>query len=274
MSTFDHKRSAPTTEQRAVPTPDQPFIRFIDVLKAVENAADVTHGVRQNMLTAVNRTAALMSPLGLHGPVQLPEIGSKLDKLAPAQLGFKTEGAMAAYKSNLRRALKLAGMMVMPGRHVTPLSAEWQALLDSIPEVVTSTGLRDNAMRIRLSRFAHVASDQGWSPETVGIAHLERFHALLRETCLTSKCTRVVRETAAAWSEARAKVSGWPQNELGNPERQKHGYALAWAEFPDSFRADVEAFVARDDLDADEEEGDRPLTPLRPRTAFRIPARA
>ena len=109
MSTFDQKRSALTTAQRIVPTPDQPLIRFIDVLKAVDDAANLTKRVRQNLRTAVTHTAKLMSPLGLHGPVRVPEIGSKLDKLAPAQLGFKADGSMAAYKSNLRRALKLAG---------------------------------------------------------------------------------------------------------------------------------------------------------------------
>ena len=155
----------------------------------------------------------------------------------------------------------------MPGRHLTPLSAQWQALLDSIPEIVTSTGLRDNPMRIRLSRFAHVASEQGWLPDDVGPTHLEWFAVLLTETCLNSKCTRMVRETAAAWSEARAEIPGWAQNELGKPGRQDHGYALAWTDFPASFQADVDAFVARDDLDEDDEEGDRPLAPLGQRTA-------
>jgi hypothetical protein len=38
-------------------------------------------------------------------------------------------------------------------------------------------------------------------------------------------------------------------------------------DFPASFRADVEAFVARDDLDEDEEEGDRPHSLPRDETA-------
>ena len=69
----------------------------------------------------------------------ISEIGEKLDKLAPAQLGFKADNSLSAYKSNLRRALGLAGLTVMPGRHVTQLSAEWPALLDSLPKSLSGT---------------------------------------------------------------------------------------------------------------------------------------
>ena len=267
MSTFDHKSSALDKTQSARSEPEQPKLRFADVLKAVDGAAGLTVRVRQNMRTAVTRTATLMSPLGLHGPVEVQSIGKKLDKLAPAQLGFQTDASLASYKSNLRRALSLAGLTIMPGRHVTPLSLQWRELLDRVPDSVTGDGEpRTNSIRIRLSRFAHVASERDWAPEAVGPHHLDRFGELLCETCLGSKCTRVVRETAAAWAEAQSKIPGWPANDLGNPERQEHGYALAWTDFPDSFRADVEAFVARDDLDDADEDCHRPLKPLRDST--------
>jgi hypothetical protein len=157
MSSFDLKSTALAASLKLASAAAASVTIFMDVLKAVDDAADVTHRVRQNLRTAVNRTANLMSPLGLHGPVLISEIGEKLDKLAPAQLGFRTDGSLSAYKSNLRRALGLAGLTVMPGRHVTPLSAEWQALLDSI-------SLTHKPIRIRLSRFAHVACGLGWKP--------------------------------------------------------------------------------------------------------------
>jgi integrase len=269
MSTFNNKRSALNKTKAAVSEPDQPDIRFVDVLKAVNDEPNLTPRVRQNLRTAVTRTAHLMSPLGLQCTVNVQAIGKKLDKLAPAQLGFKTGNALAAYKSNLRRALRLAGVTVMPGRHVTPLSAPWQALLDSIPEIVTDDGLKENPIKIHLTRFAHVASERGWAPDAVDTGNLKQFGTLLAETCLNSKFTRVARETAAAWAEARTKIKGWPQNELGNPERHQHGYALPWSAFPDSFRADVEAFVTRaelDDLDDFDEDGAHQLRPLGKRT--------
>ena len=267
MSTFDHERSALDKALVVKQEPVQPDVLFADVLKAVDDAPNLTHRVRQNLRTAVTRTAQLLSPLRLNGPVKVQAISKKLYKLAPAQLGFATDGALSAYKSNLRRALRLAGVAVMPGRFVTPLSAPWRTLLDSIPEIMTEEDLLENPIRIRLSRFAHVASELGWSPDAVGPAHLEQFKILLSETCLVSKFTRGARETAAAWAEARTEIAGWPQNELGDPERQQHGYALPWSAFPDSFREDVEAFVTRDDLDDEDEDDDHPLRPLRKRTA-------
>jgi integrase len=278
MSSFDLKSTALAASLKPASAAAASVTIFMDVLKAVDDAADVTHRVRQNLRTAVNRTANLMSPLGLHGPVLISEIGNKLGKLAPAQLGLKTDGSLLAYKSNLRRALGLAGLTVMPGRHVTPLSAEWQALLDSIPEIVTKQGIRDNPTRIRLSRFAHVSSQQGWAPAEVGQMHLDQFHDLLGETNLGSKCTRVVRETAAAWAEARMKFLGWPQNELEYEQRKSDLPLLPWSAFPPSLEKDVHHFLERDEdwlslegLDDDEladekEAAKREMQPLRPTT--------
>src|SRR5689334_14108586 len=90
-------------------------LRFADVLGAVDEAPGLKRGVRQNIRNAVIRTADLMSPLLLNGPVDIPAIAKKLEKLVPVQLGFRHPGSMPAYKSNLRRALKLAGAKVMPG---------------------------------------------------------------------------------------------------------------------------------------------------------------
>src|ERR1700760_4288768 len=115
MSTFDNKSKALTTTGPAASTPGEVPLQFGDVLKAVDEAPGLTHGVRQNLRAAVIRTAERMSPLGSHGPVDVPAIGKKLAGLAPAQLGFKTDGALSAYKSNLRRALRIAGLKVMPG---------------------------------------------------------------------------------------------------------------------------------------------------------------
>jgi hypothetical protein len=223
---------------RQIVNPSTP--RFADVLRAVDDAPNLTKRVRQNMRSAVIKTAELMSPLGLSGLVDIPAIGKNLGKLAPAQLGYRHPGSMAACKSNFRRALRLAGVAVMPGRHVVPLSAEWTALTNRVS---------DRSIRIPLSRFSHVASEQGWEPNDIGPGHLERFARLVGETCLGSKTSKLVRMTVAAWERARATVPGWPQNPLCKPEKSGHSYALPWTAFPESFRADVHDFISRPDID-------------------------
>jgi integrase len=256
MSAFDQKSTALSATGKLVVNENQPILLFKDVLHAVNSATNIKVGVQQNLRTAVTRTAYLMSPLGLDGPVSIPDITTKLGKLAPAQLGFKCDSSKAAYMSNLRRALRLAGVTVMPGRHVTVLSPEWQALFSQATDMPT---------RIGLSRFVHVASEEGWQPKEIGQKHLDRFRHLLGETCMGSKCAKVVRNTVRAWTGAQKAIPDWPTGKLVHSQRGDHGYSLNWSDFPASFRADVDAFVSRDDLD-DLDDDTRPLRPLRPRT--------
>ncbi|MDE2343395.1 MAG: site-specific integrase, partial [Betaproteobacteria bacterium] len=180
--------------------------------------------------------AKLVSAQGLHGPVDIEKLRLKFERLTPALLGMKTDNALAAFKSNLRRALRLAGHDIMPGRHVTPLSPEWSKLVAM---------LNGAPIAIKLSRFAHVASEQGWEPEEITPVHLVRFGTLLRETNLTSKADKLVRGTVAAWAHGRRHCPDWPSIDLGAPPAETRFYALPWSAFPTSFAQDVEEWLAR-----------------------------
>lgn len=222
MITLDGNAPVPNSTQAA---------RFADVLLAVEQAPDLKPKIRENLRGAVTKAAQLVSAQGLHGPVDIEKLRLKFERLTPALLGMKTDNALAAFKSNLRRALRLAGHDIMPGRHVTPLSPEWSKLVAM---------LNGKPIAIKLSRFAHVASEQGWKPEEITQAHLLRFGALLRETNLTSKVDKLVRGTVAAWAYGRRHYPDWPSIDLGAPAAETRFYALPWSAFPSSFAQDVE----------------------------------
>ncbi|EKM99099.1 tyrosine-type recombinase/integrase [Acidocella sp. MX-AZ02] len=213
-----------------------PATRFSDVLIAVQNAPGLTPKVRENLRGAVTKAASLVSAQGLHGPVDIEKLRRKFERLTPALLGMKTDNAMAAFKSNLRRALRLAGHDIMPGRHVTPLSPDWTALMAK---------LGGAPIAIKLSRFAHVASAKGWAPDEITQAHLTRFGAILRETNLGSKADKLVRGTVAAWAHGRRHCPDWPGIDLGAPLAETRFYALPWSSFPAGFAEDVESWLAR-----------------------------
>lgn len=238
--------------------PDQTLapLKYGAVLAAVQSDPGLTPKVKANVAAAVKRAASLVSKSGLAAPVDIPQLAKALDRLTPATLGFASSASLSAFKSNLRRGLSLAGVAVMPGRHRSPLRPDWAHLIARLPE----------PSRKALSRLAHVASSQGWSPAAIGPTEFTTFKTIIDKTCIKSKRNRLVRESVRVWRNAQQKVLGWPAQSLEERCRRLHSYRLDWSQFPASFKAEVDAFVDRAPLD-DPFGSDDERRPIRPRTA-------
>src|ERR1019366_7239181 len=192
-----------TTAIQATAQPCDPSITFADVLRAVATAEGLTDGVRSNLRCAVERCAVLCSQQGVHAVLSVQAIAKILRKLTPAKLGFANPNSFAAFQSNLRRALRLAGVTVMPGRHQVPLTGDWAALKERASACAPF-------LWPAMSRFVHYLSARGIGPDRAGEEVFARFGIDLLTTCLGSKADKVVRNTARAWKQAQAEIPGWP----------------------------------------------------------------
>ncbi len=105
-----------TAHNAAERSAGQPALTFVDVIAAVERAPDLTSGVRANLRSAVERTADLFGVAGPAATVDVPSIARRLANITAAKLGFKSENSLAAFRSNLRRALRIAGVPIMAGK--------------------------------------------------------------------------------------------------------------------------------------------------------------
>ncbi len=239
-----------------------PIITFADVVRAVEAAPDLTKGVRANMRTAVIRCANLVGHQGLHAAVDVQLITRKLEKVTPAKLGFAHPGSLAAFQSNLRRALRLAGIRVMPGRHQEPLRPPWSDFADR------ARAQDDGFLWPAISRFVHYLSARGVDPHDVDEHVFARFAEDLRRTCLGSKVNQVVRNTARAWKKAQQVIPTWPEATLGYRPRKGTIPLLPWSDFPATLEQDAQAFLKRDDnwLSLDDLQACDQKRPLRPTT--------
>jgi integrase len=239
-----------------------PIITFADVVRAVEAAPDLTKGVRANMRTAAVRCAGLVGHHGLHAAVDVQLIARKLEKVTPAKLGFTNPGSLAAFQSNLRRALRLAGITVMPGRHQEPLGPPWSDLADR------ARAQGDGFLWPAMSRFMHYLSARCVDPNDANEHVFARFAEDLRRTCLGSKANQVIRDTARAWKKAQQVIPGWPEATLGYRPRKSTIPFLPWSDFPATLEQDAEAFLTRDDnwLSLDDLQADDQKRPLRPST--------
>ena len=239
-----------------------PPITFASVLQAVEGAPDLTDGTRSNMKAAVLRCCQLAGHQGLSAVLDLQLIANKLEKLTPAKLGFTNPNSLSAFQSNLRRALRLAGVTVMPGRHQAPLLSTWCVLAER------ARAHADPFLWTAMSRFIHYLSAQSIGPTEVDPQIFERFSNAIRTTCLNSKAQKVTRNTARAWNRATTEVQTWPQVTLTYVRRKSDVPLLPWSAFPPTLEDDVRRFLDRDEdwLSAENFLSDTQSCPLRPAT--------
>lgn len=219
-------------------TPDAqdaaPPLTFADVLRAIDQEPDLPHGSRQNLRHAVERAASLYGALVLSVPIDIPLLRRRLEKVTAAKLGFQSQGSLASFKSNLNRALRLAGVSVMPGKSRSPLAGGWVPLR----ERAQAAGLWP-----ALSRFGHWCSQQGREPSAVTPEDLRAFGALMRASCLRGRADKAVPQVAKAWQKAQACVSNWPDLVLPIPRAGRDGSSPPWSAYPASLEADARAFV-------------------------------
>jgi integrase-like protein len=108
-------------------------------------------------------------------------------------------------------------------------------------------------------------SAQGIDPSQVDDVVLVNFATAL-EADGTLKQPRMKAQTAArVWNQCSTSVPGWPQTQLSVP-RYRETYTLDWSTFPESFRADAEAYLRRLGQDGDLLAEDGPPRALTGRT--------
>lgn len=129
--------------------------------------------------------------------------------------------------------LRKCGIEIMPGRDVGGHSVVWADLLNGAPQPI----------QFGVSRFASYCTRYGIKPEGVTETTFEEFEAGLRERSLKEDYDRIFRNTVRRWNDAVVKVAGWPT--LVVPiQRHARYFSQPWADFPESYVADVEAFLA------------------------------
>ncbi len=180
--------------------------------------------------SAVKRADELIG----HGALDLPAsprlIFGRLKSWSPAMADM-SPGSFANLKSRLRKAFQIACPALRASRDPRPLTGAWgelQALLEEGP-------------RRALSRFFRFAEREGWAPQEISDAHLQRFEAHLRDEAMVVSWEGVSRGAIKAWNKL-GEVESLPR--LTPPAPKRTSYWIPEAEWPPSLRAEAEAFVA------------------------------
>jgi integrase len=209
---------------------DRPEKTLSDVLEAVQESPCLSLQTRRDLTSAVRRVANLVSPDGLTFPADPGLIAARLSAIAPAMAGL-TQASLSNVKSRFRRALKLSGINVHPGKQTNQLLPEWLKARDLV----------GNRPQWRaLSRLAHFASAQGLRPSEISDTHMERFRRMLFQEAIHLAPQNAFDRTCKKWNDCCATIPGWPGQRVSVSARRKP-YVVPEDTFPDSLRQEIKA---------------------------------
>ncbi len=221
---------------------ETPFIRkdastLANVESAISNDAELSSARKASLRSALNRLSkALNLPL-TSIPADVDFIRVKLARLTPAEVGL-TPRRFSTVKSEVKFAFKHLGL-IGGSTYLHPITGPWGELWDVLPSKYAKT---------TFSRLFRYCSKHGIQPEAVTDKVMDDFRRALEVETFVKDPRVVHQNNARVWNQMRGKVVGWPDVVLTVPRYADH-YIRDWSTFPDSLRADVDAFLARQGSD-------------------------
>jgi hypothetical protein len=204
---------------------------FADAIAMIAEAVDLPEGKRRHWMTSMRQVAkAWGRPLEVI-PARYSAVRADLINLhqVPAGLTAKT---LQNHKSNTKSALLYLAREKGVPEHGAPLMEEWKALKAKI---------EGSLVRHRLSSFMRFCSANGIGPGEVTESIVERFIDY-RSRCGKPADTAFRRVMARAWNANVGAIPGWPDIKLVEPA-VKSTVEIAWSDFPEGLRRDVEGYL-------------------------------
>ena len=213
-------------------------------------------GIPANRVAGVRAAVAAFARLMQRSADQLPaHQGFVIQQMrrmrrAPTGLSPKT---LSNTRSNLLYLIKAA--RGRGPRSALPLSKDWLQFREA---------LRRGPAWWSLSRLGGFSSRRGVAPIDVCDGHIEAFSEALRRSGEVADPVGDVRRVIRVWNKVAAAYPALRLGSLTLPPQQRMRWTLPDTAFPESFRADVEAWFRR--VTSDDPFSSRPHRPLRPST--------
>jgi integrase len=204
---------------------------FADAISIIAAACELSEQTRRHWVTSLRQIAkALDKPLEVI-PARYSAVRANLAQLhqVPAGLSAKT---LQNHKSNVKSALLwLAREKGIPD-HGAPLTPAWEKL---------RAEARDTLARSRLSSLMRFCSASNIAPDEMDEAMVDHFMNYRSQTGRSAD-DAFRRLLARAWNSNVGKIQGWPARTLTEPP-VRAAVELAWEEFPEGLRRDVDRYL-------------------------------
>ena len=229
-----------------------PLRTLAELLEAVAAQPTLKPRYRQDIASAIRTAARVLGRPLASMPGDLRLLLRRLREVVP-----ETAGISRKRGKNVRWLLRVAFHLTPTmrlGHQLQPLSPNWQALYDRLP---------NRGRRTRLSGPLRYFSEREIEPEMVSNEHADAFLKVLREGSLLRDPDAAWRDIVWAWNRCRDEVQGWPCLTLSFDSRQV-SYSLPWPAFPSSLKAEIDNYLDR--LSGIELADDVPSRPVREAT--------
>src|SRR5262245_23154028 len=204
---------------------------FADAITIIATTDELSEQTRRHWTTSLRQIAkALDKPLEVI-PARYSAVRADLAQLHQVPAGL-TKKTLQNHKSNAKSALLWLGREKGLPAHGAPLTPVWEELRGKI---------RDSLVPSRLSSFMRFCSANKISPVEVDEAVVDRF-VDYRARAGRPFDRAAQRLMARAWNAHVAIVPGWPTRALVEPPI-KSAVEVAWADFPEGLRVDVERYL-------------------------------
>lgn len=207
-----------------------------DVMERLEQAdLKLAPNRRRDLISSLRCAARLMGRSPSEVSIAPRSLRAALQKIHPAQANISKK-RWANVKSDLRRALTVAGITGSDARADIPFSANWQHLSDACTV---------NHLRWDLSRFMRYCSGVGIEPEQVDDETVTLFRTAMEGAALWKDPDQIYRTTIKRWNQAAMSIPAWPQIVLTPPPSRRETWTIPLTAFPESFQNDVAAWKRR-----------------------------
>jgi hypothetical protein len=204
---------------------------FADAIAIIAAAPELPEQTRRHWNTSLRMAAkALDRPLEVI-PARFSAVRADLLQLHEVPVGW-TPKTLANHKSNAKAALLWLAKEKGVPEHGAPLLPCWEELRAKI---------LDSLVRWRLSSLMRYCSANNINPLEVDEAVIDQFVAYRSQSGRPVNAA-FRRLLARAWNANVGKVAGWPARRLIEPPA-KRAVEVAWEDFPEGLRQDVERYL-------------------------------
>lgn len=205
-----------------------------DAIVLIENDPSLSKSTKAQWICSIRQIGKWIDRPLESLPARLTALRQPVARLNAARLG-KSQKTVSNHKSNMRAAINhLSGQGLTLARGVA-LSPDFQALMDRI---------EDRWARTRVHALFRYASAHGLAPEEMNDDILAAFFQHRAETTFHKVTPAVRRETARAWNKCVEDVQGFPSVRLTEEQLEPRFNGPDWEDFPQSFRDEVDAYLA------------------------------
>ncbi len=204
---------------------------FRDAVAIIAGAQELPEQTRRHWATSLRQIAKALDKPPEVIPARYLAVRPALAVLhnVPAGMTAKT---LQNHKSNVKSALFWLTREKGIPRHGAPLTPPWEALWAQV---------RPSLPKARLSSVIRFCSASSIPPAEVDETVIDRLIAYRSQTGRRGDdCYR--RLLARAWNAMVGKIEGWPQRRLIEPP-VKNCVEVAWEEFPEGLRRDVDRYL-------------------------------